>query len=296
MNYFFTMLFFLIVCVNNSFAQNNDETKAKKIALNPTEIIYEGKHHFVIQTKTITWYFDKQGGGFSRMIDKYGKDWISFKREPWNSYPASAASSYRGIPNLVFKSDDAGAGHPGHEKCNSVINENKIITTSNSGKWQWSWEFFDTYALLEILKTDSNQPYWFLYEGTPGGNYDPENYYFATSKTKMTNTLPDFYKGTNLYGNFQWIYVGSEKSKNTFYMIQCNQDKKIDLVGFLGNTIKGLNSSDGMTVFGFGRDEQGNPLLSGNQKFVVGLYPKQLIKNNKQKAFHDYLKNNYDIE
>jgi hypothetical protein len=261
----------------------------KKSKIQYEETIYENKPHFIIKTKSITWYFDKEGGGFSRMIDKERNDWISFKREPWNEYPASAASAFRGIPNLVFKSDDGGAGHPGHEKCNSAIEGNKIITKSKSGNWKWSWEFFDDYARLEILKTDPNQPYWFLYEGTPGGKYTPADYYFGTSKTPTTTELPDFYKGTNIFGNFQWIYCGSQKLENTFYMVHLQSDEETDMAGFLGNTTEGLNSPDGMTVFGFGRDEKGNPLLTGNQKFVVGFYPQKVSENDDLQKLTKYI-------
>ena len=117
------------------------------------------------------------------MIDKEGRDWISFKHQPWGEYPASAASAFRGIPNLVFQGDDGGAGHPGHEKCASYLEGNKLVSESRSGRWKWSWEFFDSYAVLEVLKADPDQAYWFLYEGTPGGAYTPDSYYFGTSKT-----------------------------------------------------------------------------------------------------------------
>lgn len=284
------LLFYSLTTVQ-TFAQ--DLKKGNK--LNYEETIFEGKPHFIIKTKSITWYFDKEGGGFSRMIDKEGNDWISFKREPWGEYPASAASAFRGIPNLVFQGDDGGVGHPGHDKCISNIEETKIVTTSKSGNWKWTWEFFNNYALLEILKTDPNQPYWFLYEGTPGGEYNPENYYFGTSKIKATNELPDFYKGETIFDDFQWIYCGDQNIKRTFYMLQLISDEQDDLVGFLGNTSEGIKSPDGMTVFGFGRDEKTSPLLSGNQKFAIGFYPKKLIKNRNQKTFHKYLKNNFQI-
>lgn len=289
MKYFYKTLLFLTVFAVTVPAQLSGGTNKNNKKLTTTETIYEGKPHIVVKTKSITWYFDKEGGGLSRMIDKEGNDWISFKREPWGEYPASAASAFRGIPNLVYKSDDGGAGHPGHKKCNSVIEGNKIVTQSKSGNWKWSWEFFDDYALLEILKTDENQPYWFLYEGTPGGKYAPADYYFGTSKTQTTTELPDFYKGTNIFDNFQWIYCGSKKQDRTFYMLQLTPDEETDMAGFLGNTTEGLNSPDGMTVFGFGRDENGNPLLTGKHKFIVGFYPEKVIEDDGDKRLSNYL-------
>ena len=268
--------------------QSNENNLYAKSNVSFEEADYEGKPHIIIKTKYITWYFDKEGGGFSRMIDKDGNDWITFKREPWGEYPASAASAFRGIPNLVFQGDDGGAGHPGHDKCESFLEGDKIVTISKSGNWKWAWEFFDDYARLEILKTDGNKPYWFLYEGTPGGKFTPNNYYFGASSIPVTTEIPDYYKGENIYTEYQWIFCGDINMKRAFYMLQLEADDTTDMLGFLGNTEDGLESPDGMTVFGFGRDDKTNPLLSGNQKFVVGFYPANLSKENKQNAFRKF--------
>jgi hypothetical protein len=293
MNKFLFFLFLIFGIINTkAFADNNQKGKE----LNIEKTIYENKPHYIIKTKSITWYFDIEGGGFSRMIDKDGHDWISFKREPWGEYPASAASAFRGIPNLVFKSDDGGAGHPGHDKCNSWMEGEKIITESKSGKWKWSWDFFDDYALMEILKTDENQPYWFLYEGTPGGSFTPDDFYFGTSSIPVSTNIPDYYKGENIYTGYQWIFCGNVNQERTFYMIQLKMDDKTDMLGFLGNTTEGLNSPDGMTVFGFGRDKNTNPLLTGNQKFAVGFYPAKTASRKGQKAIKKYLEKTFKSE
>ncbi len=260
------------------------------------EEVYEGKSHYVIATPNITYYYDMEGGGFSRMIDRSGRDWISFKREPWGEYPASAASAFRGIPNLVFNGDDGGAGHPGHEKCTSYLEGNKIVSESLSGIWKWTWEFFDSYAVLEVLKVDPDLAYWFLYEGTPGGAYTPDDYFFGTSNMPPAAGLPDFYKGENIFGHFQWIYCGAKEKRRSFFMIQLTPDEQVDLVGYLGNTKEGVNSPDGMTVFGFGRDENTTPLLSGKQKFVIGLYPKNLDDKKQVKKFETFLKSKFEIQ
>ena len=152
------------------------------LAVEISEDIYAGTDHFVIKTKKVTYYLDKEGGGLSRMIDKQGNDWISFKKDPWNNYPESAASSYRGLPNLVFRSEDSGAGHPGHKKCYSfVVDKNTILTISKSGKWQWRWKFFKNYATITMEKVDHDHKYWFLYEGPIAGEFKPEFQYWGTN-------------------------------------------------------------------------------------------------------------------
>ena len=187
---------------------------------------------------------------------------------PWGSYPASAASAFRGLPNLVFQEADDGAGHPGHDKCVSRIEGNRIITRSLSGLWEWSWEFFDSHAVLEIIKADPERSYWFLYEGTPGGAFKPEQSYFGTSAGGPHKAAHDYYKGDILRGDFQWMYAGSSDAAGNLFMIQLEEDTLTDMVSFLGNTEAGMDSPDGMTVFGFGRGKEATPLLKGKQHFV----------------------------
>lgn len=255
------------------------------------EAMYEGRDHFVINTPYITYYYDKKGGGFSRMIDREGNDWIAFRKEPWNEYPASAASSFRGIPNLVFKTKDGGAGHPGFDKCTSKwIAPNQVKTTSNSGDWSWSWTFFDTYAHLKVESVPSDGKYWFLYEGTPGGRYRPGSYYFGTDISRsMPGSLPDFYQKSLLEGDFQWMYAGDTTVERTFFMLQLGADGHADVLSYLGNSEQGAPSEDGMTVFGFGRNRKTEPLLSKPEEFVIGFYPKKVLTKSDHRGLSKFL-------
>jgi hypothetical protein len=254
---------------------------------NIEETEYEGRPHYLVRTAELDYYYDIQGGGFSRIIDKEGNDWISFRMEPWGSYPASAASSFRGLPNLVFQQADDGAGHPGHDKCNSRVTSRRIITESASGLWKWSWEFHDSYAILDIIHTDPERSYWFLYEGTPGGSYNPDHSYFGSNKGGPFRARYDYHKGDIYWDRFHWIYAGSSKAAATFFMIQEQEDEHMDMVSYLGNTGAGMDSPDGMTVIGFGRDKEATPLLKGSQRFIIGLYPEKI----QDKAGHRELRN-----
>lgn len=81
-------------------------------AMNPsikiTEDSDEGQACFKIQTPSATYYYQKEAGGFSSIVDKYGTDWIGYRNSGNPPSLASAASDYRGLPNLVD-------GEPGGE-------------------------------------------------------------------------------------------------------------------------------------------------------------------------------------
>jgi hypothetical protein len=177
---------------------------------------------------------------------------------------------------MVFQEADDGAGHPGHDKCRSWIEDHKVVTESNSGVWKWSWEFFDDHALLQVLSADTDRAYWFLYEGTPGGRFEPENTYFGTSISGPEPLTFDYDKGDIYRGAFQWIYTGNILANRTFYIVHCQKDTLPDMVSLLGNTAEGLDSPEGMTVFGFGRGEGVTRYLEGRQGFVIGIYPKNI--------------------
>lgn len=261
-----------------------------------TEDIFAGVPHFIIKTKKTTYYLDKEGGGLSRMIDIYGNDWISFKREPWDEYPASAASSFRGIPNIVFNSEDGGAGHPGHNKCYSfVVSENQILTISKSGKWQWRWTFFDDYATITMEKVDREHKYWFLYEGPIAGEFNPEQQYWGSNLGGPRTDINDFYKGDMRFANWHWMYFGDRRVKQILFLAMDQPDRQIDVLGFLGDSENGIESDNGMVVFGFGRQSNAQPQLTDpHNVFYIG-FIKTRVKNingheNVAKSIADILK------
>lgn len=248
--------------------------------------VYEGRAHFMITTPGAIYYYDRAGGGLSRMIDPDGKDWIAFKKEPWDTYPASAASSYRGIPNLVYQSEDSGAGHPGHDRCVSEqIDDRTIRTSSKSGKWQWTWQFFDHYVQLNIQKVDPEHNYWFLYEGTPGGEFAPPKQYYGTDLSGPHTDQLDYYAGQKLFDHFRWAYFGHKELNRILYLAQLHPDEYSDTFSYLGNSGSGIQADDGMVVFGFGRAEGAQPLLKNPNTFLLGFHEKQIGNRKDHRRF-----------
>ncbi len=222
----------------------------------------EGMACFIITTPSATYYYQKEAGGFSSVVDVEGKDWVAWNRSEAEAYPASAASDFRGIPNMVFQSDDGGAGHPGFYKCESEqVDARTIRSVSKSGKWQWSWVFTEEDATMTVERMDPEHAYWFLYEGPIAGRFTPEEQYWGTDTGGPIFEFPDYYKTGGLVSQWDWAYFGDQAVDRIFLVEQLTPDDLPDLFGYLGNTEAGLASPDGMVVFGFGRELNAKALM-----------------------------------
>ena len=129
---------------------------------------YHGQSTWRITTDTATYLYHRTGGGFASILDPDGKDWVSYK--PGHG----SGGEYRGIPNSIFP---AGGFHPGNPDCASELietNEKRVVIESRKGAphpdWRCTWTITETAAAMHMDKVGG--PYWMLYEGTPGGDYD----------------------------------------------------------------------------------------------------------------------------
>lgn len=234
---------------------------------------YQGRSHFVVKTPAATYWLDRLSGGLSRLIDRDGNDWIAFKKEPWDKYPAAAASSFRGMPNLLFGGDDGGFGHPGWDRASSkMIDDQTILCTSDDGKWQLEWTFTSTDARLAIQTDLPDRLYWFLYEGPVAGRWSPQQQYFASEVMPPTSQPRDYYAGQRIATSYRWGYVGDRSANRVLAVGHETATDAINTYSHLGNAMDGLDSSDGMVVWGFGRGAEGiDPLLSGDHSFRIKL-------------------------
>lgn len=234
---------------------------------------YKNTTHFRITTTAATYYLEQQSGGFSSIIDTQGNDWIKYNKSDEVQVPKSADSDFRGLPNLVHGGEQSGIGHPGFNKCQcEPTSKNKITCKSNNDNYAFTYTFYDNHVALDVIKTDPNRNYWFLYEGTPGGIFNPEENIWGTDKG-IRNDKPDFLKGGTVEDNWQWVFFGDHDSENTFYLVHLTPDEKPDVMGFMGNSEAGIASEDGMVVFGFGRNKKTEPQLSGTNQFIIGFRP-----------------------
>lgn len=254
--------------------------------------------HFVIHTANATYLYDKAGGGLSSIIDQEGNDWIQFNETGDDEYPESAAGRFRGMPNFVFRSKDSGAGHPGFDQCLSQkVSENEILTTSKSGKWQWRCFFSDEHARFIMEKADPEHAYWFLYEGTPGGAYRPSSSYWGTDQQESSYETGDYYEGDKIFGKWQWVFFGEDDTDRVLYLLMPEPDDHPDTYSFLGNSDQGLEASDGMLVFGFGRKEGAQPQMTNvPNTFITGFYPHKIKTHRQYSRFADFLSEKYQLQ
>ena len=245
--------------------------------VNIDEVTLQKRIHYMVTISNATFFIDKFSGGISSLLDKDGNDWIGWKRLDEERFPDSAAGDYRGLPNLVYGGDDNGIGHPGFDKVLCFKEENnRIRVRSMNAKWEWQYTFYSKYAEIQILHTPATERnYWILYEGIPGGEFNPQKQYWGTNNG-VESGKPCFNSGEEVYGKWKWVFFGHEDVQQVLFLLQKKEDDLVDMFGYMGNSEKGLKAKDGMVIFGFGRDKNATPLMNRNQIFYIGFYNKQV--------------------
>ena len=251
--------------------QDAPATPPAPAAVATDRVEHVGRAHFRIRTPAATFLLDSASGGLSAMIDRDGNDWIGYRPEPWNQYPPSAASSYRGVPNLVFHSAFDGAGHPGHDRASTTMTSDTTATCETpGGPWAWTWRFRDDHAVLDVTAVSDTAGYWFLYEGPAGGTYEPRQTYMASDQSPPAYPQLDHYKGGEEVARRRWYYFGNDGVARVLYMRQHRADTLLDHYSLLGNDTVGIYSPDGMVVAGFGRAPMAQPVLRTPHRFTIG--------------------------
>ncbi|QBG45977.1 hypothetical protein EGM51_00565 [Verrucomicrobia bacterium S94] len=216
------------------------------------EVPDEGQRCYKIVTERATYLYQKKGCAFSSLLDRDGKDWISYRPK------GGPKGHYRGIPNMGYET----FGHPGYETGETTLLEKskelvRLKSTADGGAWDVEWTFRTTHAEMRALHVAS--PVWLLYEGTPGGKFRPDlqQILFSDgtrslcSQTRKLET-PDP----------KWVAFCDPKTKRSVALAYDGPDRFLDKYWPMGG--KG-----GMTVFGFGRtDEQGFGFLIKSVPFT----------------------------
>lgn len=226
---------------------------------------YQGEDAWRIETPAAIYVFHKHSAGFASLIDPDGADWISFRPG------GGSAGEYRGIPNL---GREQGAFHPGRPGgCHSWIESRGtdavvIRSETDDGLWATAWTISENRADLLVERT--GHPYWFLYEGTPGGDYDEDDAYLIDSGgerrscgSRWEMRLPEP----------RWAYFATPRSAYAL-LIADRTERPPETVDSYWSMERN------MTVFGLGRTldhDSGRWMHLGNtpSRFTVALLPRQ---------------------
>ena len=225
-------------------------------------IEHEGQESFKITTPGAVYYYHKQGAGFASIEDRDGNDWLSYNPGVGRASNSGSGGKYRGTPNMGHPE---GYCHPGSDKSTSRLLspgpvKATIVSESDDGNWACRWDVFPHYARLTALKV--SHPYWFLYEGTPGGKLDEDSDYCVRSDGTRTAASDRWTGDISAEGETaEWLYFGDGKMDRVLYLVHHTDDDEIDSYWPMNHE---------MTVFGFGRNGLNKYMTQVPDQFTVG--------------------------
>ena len=223
---------------------------------------HEGQESFKITTPGAVYYYHKQGAGFASIEDRRGDDWLSYNPGVGQLSKSGSGGKYRGTPNMGYPE---GYCHPGSDKSTSRLLSPgpvraTIVSQSNDGKWACRWDVFPHYARMTVLKV--SHPYWFLYEGTPGGRLDEGSDYCVRCDGTRTAASVRWDGDISCAGQpAEWLYFGDGDMSRVLYLIHHTDDDGIDSYWPMNHE---------MTVFGFGRQGLNKYMTQTPARFTVG--------------------------
>jgi hypothetical protein len=229
-----------------------------------TEIGHEGQPSFRIETPVATWVYHREGAGFASLFDAAGNDWIAYRPQ------GGAAGNFRGIPNAVHRRNQDGNNffHPGHSGSKASVttlvstSPDRVVLRSVSvdRRWICEWEILPDRAHLRMNAVPQDDgKFWFLYEGTPGGRFDPTD--VCLRPNGEVTPLSERWEST--LKDVPWVAFISPARKHALVLVA---HRAPDVA------VSYRPMENAMTVFGFGRTLKNlDGQLSGPLSFTVAL-------------------------
>jgi CubicO group peptidase (beta-lactamase class C family) len=228
-----------------------DPTAAARVQV--SEVTLHGDMDcFKIQTPSATYVYGKKGAGFASILDKDGRDWISY-------HPGDKAKGeYRGLPKCgqPTKFFHCGYGYGMYKTANvftsrvsvQAADHVRIESETAEKKTACTWDFYPAHATMTLLRID--QPtYWFLYEGTPGGKLDADkDFVIRPDGTKTTLDRP-------WSQVVPWVCFGAVETPVGFLCVNHQDPEAGETDSYVSWPFQkeADRSFQDMTVFGFGR-------------------------------------------
>jgi hypothetical protein len=207
---------------------------------------------FKVETPSATYFYGKKGAGFARIVDKDGRDWISYRPGE------KAKGEYRGLPKCgqPTKFFHCGYGY-GMYKTENVFTSRVTVRAADhirvesetvDKKTACLWDFYAGHATMTLLRIDQST-YWFLYEGTPGGKLHPDkDFVIRPDGTKTTLDRP-------WSEVVSWVCFGVAETPVGFICVNHQEPEPGETDSYVSWPFQ--READGsfqdMTVFGFGR-------------------------------------------
>ena len=216
---------------------------------------------YKIVTPAATYFLEQAGAGLSSMLDRDALDWLGFHNRPGSG----AAGEYRGFPNAVYReggnyfharnqATDLSMTRVAHADSGRVT----VRAVSDTGQWACRYDFFPTHCTFTMTRMPPERKYWVLYEGTPGGEYDDDDWWI-TSTRRDKSPLTDDHDGD--IPAPEWIAFGDAELSRSIVLVHHQDDAHPD---------RFYQMNRQMTVFGFGRAGLTKYLDSVPQSFSIG--------------------------
>ncbi|MBN1997059.1 hypothetical protein JW935_05870 [candidate division KSB1 bacterium] len=227
---------------------------------------HEGQESYKITTPHAVYYYHKKGAGFASLEDRDGNDWLSYNPGVGQESLSGSGGMYRGTPNSGYPE---GYCHPGKTVSGSRILsagpvKATIYSQSDDKKMACLWDIFPTCARMTFL--EMRKPYWFLYEGTPGGALEEESDYIVRPMGSriIKTTAAEKWEGDIVADGTagEWIYFADGKTRHKIFFVHHDDDEAIDSYWPMNRE---------MTVFGFGRNGLEKYMTKIPDSFTMGL-------------------------
>jgi putative heme-binding domain-containing protein len=207
---------------------------------------------FRVETPTATYVYGKRGAGFASIIDRDGRDWVSYRPG------GEARGEYRGLPKCgqPTKYFHCGYGY-GQYKTDNPFSSTvtlreaghaRIESETRDGKSACVWDFYKDHATFTLLKIDL-PTFWFLYEGTPGGKLNADNDFVIHADGQKTALCRPWSQVV------PWVCFGSAETPVGFVCVNHQDPEPGEADSYVSWPF--VKTPDGsfqdMTVFGFGR-------------------------------------------
>jgi CubicO group peptidase (beta-lactamase class C family) len=229
----------------------SDRSESNRVRISEITL-HDDMDCFKVETPTATYLYGKKGAGFASIMDKDGRDWVSYRPG------GQAQGEYRGLPKCgqpakffhcgygygQYKTDNVFASRVTERAADHV----RVESETRDGKSACAWDFYPTHATLTLQRID-RPTYWFLYEGTPGGKLDADqDFVIRPDGTKTTLDTP-------WSQVVPWVCFGAAETPIGFVCVNHQEPAEGETDSYVSWPFQ--KDKDGsfqdMTVFGFGR-------------------------------------------